>query len=89
MNEYLGQYALFLNKLIFKEDRQNDKDIVYNKVDFQGKQGKTATCGRHVVNRLLCLLHYNMNLQQYVKFMKKCKNETGFTYDELVCTIIQ
>lgn len=88
MNEYLGQYQLFLNNLIFKEVKQNDMNVIYNKVQFQSKADGIATCGRHVINRLLCMIHYNMNLKQYIDFMKQSKQKTNFSFDEIVSTII-
>jgi hypothetical protein len=34
------------------------------------------------------MLYFDMNLDDYIKFMKKAKKDTGFSYDELVATII-
>lgn len=87
-NKYLGQYSLFLNQLVKKEEDENKFDIIYNKIQFQEKSNKVNTCGKHVLNRILCLLYNDMNLDDYIKFMKKSAKNTGFTYDELVATII-
>jgi hypothetical protein len=88
MNMYLGQSKVFLNILLENELEQDQHEMVYNKVKFQEKDEQVNTCGRHVVNRLLCLLHYNMNLAQYIKFMKQSKEKTKLNYDEVVSLII-
>jgi hypothetical protein len=87
-NKYLGQYALFLNQLVKKEQDENKFDIIYNKIQYQEKSKDVNTCGRHVMNRILCLLHNDMNLKQYQQFMNNSKKSTNFNYDELVATII-
>jgi hypothetical protein len=87
-NKYLGQYALFLNKLIKKEKDEKKFVLIYNQIQFQKKSHKVNTCGRHVINRILCMLYFDMNLDDYIKFMKKSKKDTGFNYDEIVTKII-
>lgn len=88
MNYFLGQSSIFLNRLIEDELKDGEFKIIYNKVKFQEEDEKINTCGRHVVNRILCLLHYNMTLNDYIKFMKTAKNKTKLNYDEIVATII-
>ena len=88
LNEYLGQYKLFLDYLLKREVVQNEFKIIYNKVKLQRKSKYINTCGRHVVLRILCLLHFNMNLEQYLKFMLNSSKKTKLNYDELVSTII-
>lgn len=68
MNMYLGQSKVFLNVLLENELQQDQHEIIYNKVKFQEKDDDVNTCGRHVVNRLLCMLRYDMNLAQYKVF---------------------
>lgn len=87
-NKYLGQYSLFLDKLANKEAKERKFDVIYNKVQFQKKSIKVNTCGKHVLNRIICLLSYNMNLQQYIRFMKSARDKTDMDYDALVATII-
>ena len=88
INKYLGQSALYLNKLIEKEIDDGIFRLVYNKIRFQKKSVKVNTCGRHVVNRIICLLHYDMTLTKYVKFMGDAEKRTKLNDDELVSTII-
>ena len=88
MNKYLGQSKLYLNKLIEKEIDDGIFLLIYNKIRFQKKSVKINSCGRHVTNRLLCLLHFNMTLRQYVKFMAKNEKKTKMNDDEIVSTII-
>ena len=89
INKYLGQSALYLNKLIEKEIDDGIFRLVYNKIRFQKKSVKVNTCGRFVVNRIICLLHYDMTLTKFVKFMDDAKDKTDMSYDELVSTIIK
>ena len=88
INNFLGQSALFLNTLIEKEINDGIFKLIYNKIRFQKKSVKVNTCGRHVVNRIICLLHFDMTLKQYVKFMAKSEDKTKLSYDEIVSTII-
>ncbi len=89
LNDELDQEHLFLNKLLDKEiDEEQFDDILYNKVKFQRPSETVNTCGRHVLNRLICMIHFNMHLQDYIDFMKKIKKETKMNYDELVASII-
>lgn len=89
LNEYLGQYRLWLNDLLNREIIQNEFKIIYNKIKFQKKSKKINTCGRHVVLRILCLLYYDMTLDDYIKFMNKALKTTNLNdFDELVTLII-
>ena len=89
INKFLGQSRLYLNKLIEKEISDGIFDLIYNKKRFQKKSIHINTCGRHVVNRIICLLHYDMNLKKYIDFMEKTEHKTKLNYDEIVATIIK
>jgi hypothetical protein len=56
--------------------------LIHNTKPFQ-KKG-TATCGRHVAVRIL---HKNMDLDSYVKFIEEKCRETNQTPDELVTVL--
>lgn len=88
INNYLGQSALFLNKLIEDEIKDKEFEIVYNKIQFQEKSKHINTCGRHIVNRIICMKYYDMTLKDYIKFMKDTKIKTKLNYDEIVSEII-
>lgn len=88
MNNYLGQSKLYLNILIEDELKDGEFSIIYNKIKFQEKSININTCGRHVVNRILCMQQFNMTLKDYIKFMKQSKEKTKLSYDELVTKII-
>lgn len=88
LNKYLGQSALYLNSLIEKEIDDGIFTLIYNKIRFQKKSVHVNTCGRHVVNRIICLLHFDMTLKQYVKFMGDAERRTKYNDDELVSMII-
>ena len=67
LNQELNQKVLFLNDLFRKELNEKDfKQLVYNKKAFQDDNSEIMTCGRHVVNRLRCMLDYNMKLEDYI-----------------------
>jgi hypothetical protein len=87
-NEYLGQSELYLDKLINKEVIEMKFNLIYNKIRFQEKSHEINTCGRHVINRLLCLINFNLNLQQYIELMKLGAKTKQLSYDELVSKII-
>jgi hypothetical protein len=89
MNKYLGQAHLHLNILIEKELKEDKFDIIYNEKQFQKKSLDINTCGRHVVNRIISLLDYNMTLKQYIEFMKKATVSLKLNFDELVAFMIQ
>ncbi len=88
INYYLGQSHNYINIFIEKELDDGIFQIIYNKTKFQVKSIKINNCGRHVVNRLICLLHYEMTLKDYVAFMKKSTKATKLNYDQLVTAII-
>ena len=88
MNNFLGQSHLFLNRLIEDELKDEEFIINYNKIKFQIKSKNINTCGRHVVNRLICMMHYDMDLQDYINFMKNNKKKTKLNFDEIVTEII-
>ena len=47
---------------------------IYNSFEFQKNRGNVVTCGFHTIWRIYCLLNKNMNLQQYIEFMREPKD---------------
>ena len=88
MNRYLGQATMHLRTLLLKEQAERKFNVVYNRVPYQRKDIRVNTCGRHVLLRLICLLEYNMSLEQYHKFMRRARKQHGGSYDALVASII-
>ena len=88
LNEYLGQYRLFLDELLKREIIQEEFEVIYNKVRHQKKHREINTCGRHVVLRILCMKYFNMNLLQYQNFIENSSKKLGLNYDEFVTYII-
>jgi hypothetical protein len=74
----LNQVIPYLSNLLKKED------YIYNKTDFQQDDSRIQTCGDHVAHRLYCLVHYNMNLEQYQEYMKELKKRMAKPYDYIV-----
>ena len=84
-NIEFNQTQNYLTNLLVK----SDFNIIYNKLQLQKYSNNSATCGRWVTLRLLCLLNHNMDLKRFLEFMidlkKKPKNKS---YDEIVCMMI-
>ena len=90
LNDQLDQEHLFLNKLFYKEESEDDfDDLIYNKVKFQSREDDVNTCGRHCLMRLICMKDFNMDLADYIKFMKKFAKKLDASYDEIVTYTIQ
>jgi hypothetical protein len=88
INKFLGQSSTYLNDLIEKEVDDDIFHLIYNKRRFQKKSVHVNTCGRHVINRIICLLDFDMTLKQYIKFMDNAERKTKYNGDELVSMII-
>ena len=86
----LDEFDKHLNILLNKA--MKDFTIIYNKFPLQSLKKvrgvEPGTCGRHVILRLVMLKYFNLNLQQYINFMKKLKKESGLSYDEIVAILI-
>jgi hypothetical protein len=90
MNEFLGQSSLHLNRLMQDEKEDLKFNVIYNKFKFQKKSILVNTCGRHVMLRLICMLHYDMDLEQYLRFIKKAKSKLKLkNYDQVVSELIR
>jgi hypothetical protein len=87
----LDEFDKHLNVLLNKA--MNEFTIIYNKYPLQSLQKirgvEVGTCGRHVILRLVMLKYFNLNLQQYIDFIKKISKESGLSYDEIVAIMIQ
>lgn len=62
--------------------------IIYNKFKFQKVSKNINTCGRWCVLRILMMLDHNMDLDNFISFIKTSANEKELTKDELVSYII-
>ena len=84
-NIEFGQTQNYLTNLLVN----SDFNIIYNKLQLQKYSNNSATCGRFVCARLLCLLNHNMDLKRFLEFFidlkKKFKSKS---YDEIVCELI-
>ena len=86
----------YINKEYLKESGQENNNLIrllleagkryrieYNNYRLQVKSGDVATCGRHVISRILLK---NLSIEQFNKFMRGFK-QYGLTPDD-VATII-
>jgi hypothetical protein len=87
INDILGQNKPYLSILL---NKVKDKyDIIYNSFDFQNKNKlDISTCGRWVVLRVHTILLFKQSLSDFIKTIKKLKNEKKISYDLLVSQII-
>ena len=79
----LNEATPYLSILLKKER------YVYNHVKYQDQDSYVNTCGSHVCHRIYRLLHDNMDLEEYHKFMKETKEETNSNYDVIVATFVK
>lgn len=86
-NIELGQDTKLLTKLF---DKCNH-DIKYNVIKYQkeNKNDNINTCGRHCSFFIKNCIDCNRNLNDYYKFLKSIKNESGNSYDEIVSHLIR
>jgi hypothetical protein len=58
--------------------------VVYNKKKFQKLKNGINTCGRWVILRTIMMKDFYYNLEDFIDFINKWKEQTGLTGDELV-----
>ena len=68
---------------------RTDKEVIYNNVKYQDLDGDIKTCGSHCTHRIYRLIHNNMSLKDYYKYMTDMKKRTKHTYDELVAVFME
>ena len=78
----LGESTAHLTKLL-KTMNKSDK-LVYNKTKFQVLNDEVATCGRHVISRIICFL-IGYNLEEYKEFIDTYCLNNNMTVDVAVC----
>ena len=85
-NIEFGQTQNYLTSLLLR----SNFNIIYNKLQLQQYSNGSATCGRWVTLRLLCLLNHNMDLKKFLEFIMKLKAKLKIkkSYDEIVCLLI-
>lgn len=64
-----------------------DGKVVYNPIKYQEDANDVNTCGRHCTFRIINMKN-GKNLEDYYKYMKSLKNNTGKNYDEIVANFI-
>lgn len=83
-NKQLGQGHAILTNLLNKE-----KKVIYNPIDYQSESSEQInTCGRHCCFRIMNLVKYNRNLNEYYQLMKYIKNKFKIPYDVIVSKFI-
>ena len=88
INKSLNQKVKHLNQLLRKAVRDGF-EVIYNKEKFQSFDSNIATCGKHVILRLIMFLENNLDLEKYIRFMNILKNKLGMTSDRVVTLLVQ
>jgi hypothetical protein len=83
MKQILGESKHYLTELLKKVDTEK-WDIVYNKKKLQKLDNHIATCGKWVILWTSMMKDLLFNLEDFLKFIKDRKEESGLTGDELV-----
>jgi len=78
----LGEEKNLLTDLFKKLPK--DVPVVYNKKKFQKLKNGINTCGRWVILRTIMMKDFYYNLEEFIDFINKWKEQTGMTGDELV-----
>jgi hypothetical protein len=77
MKKYLGEDKLYLGKLL------KGHKVIYNKKKLQSDNNGIATCGRHVIARILSFL-CGWTLKDFQEKLKETSEETGKPYDVIM-----
>lgn len=88
MNKMLGQDRHFLTDLLKKVD-QTKFDIIYNKKKLQKLNNTIATCGKWCILFITFMKEFLFSLEDFLKFIKDRRAETGLTADELICVYVK
>ena len=87
MNKLLGNEKSDIGHILKSINKKSDK-LTINKFQFQSNTEGVNTCGRHCIGRVCLFLEGDMNMADYVKYMKKKQKESKLSYDELICILI-
>ncbi len=87
LREQLNQTTLHLNKLL--NEALKRYDVIYNKIKFQSENPLISTCGRHTILRAVMMRDFDLDLYEFIDFMKGMKKETKLSYDEIVAIFIK
>jgi hypothetical protein len=82
-NQKLGQGRKILSELLSNTNAR----VVYNPIDYQKDKEDINSCGRHCTFYILNMKD-GKNLDEYYKYMKQLRSQTGKDYDEIVANFI-
>lgn len=84
-NIFLDQKKIYYQRLL----KNASFKVIYNGFRFQSEKINIATCGRHLLLRLIYFKHYNYDLNKYIdKFQRLKKKYKGLTNDQIVTLLI-
>lgn len=84
VNMRLGQDRKYLD-MLFDNSRL---PVIVNRIQFQSKTNGSTTCGAWDVLRQLSIEKDGTSLQSFQDKMKKLKDKTGLSYDDIVSNLI-
>ena len=84
MKDKLGENRNILTELLNKSGHK----VVVNKYKMQSEQNHVDTCGKFVLLRIIMFLCANMQLKEFVNFVKTNAKKLKLSNDEFVCKCI-
>lgn len=85
MNKILGQGYNDFDELL--DNTTKNYNIIYNKKRFQSTNKKVNTCGRWCLLRIIMMIHYGMDLYEFIKFIDELKDKYD-TEADVICAML-
>jgi hypothetical protein len=88
VNQQLDQDTKHLD-ILFKKALKSGFKIVYNKRRFQKMTDEVATCGKHVILRIIMFTEHGLDLRKYTSFFDRLSKEMDLPNDLLVTFVVR
>jgi hypothetical protein len=88
VNQQLDQETKHLN-ILFRKAVKDGFKVIYNRRRFQKMSDDVATCGKHVILRLIMFSEKKMTLPEYILFIDKLSEKLNLTPDLLVTGLVR
>jgi hypothetical protein len=87
MNKILGNGKDDLKDLL-NNAREKGYEVIYNKKRFQSSNKKVNTCGRWILNRIIMMTKFKMDLYDYIDFIDELKKKYDVEADIVVAMLM-